>query len=183
MSRGIRQRGKIFALIRMMKILIATVFVAPIFIATTLFAAAFCAQFVVGIVAVIDGVGGKLVAGRMVVAKLGRDHRGEFTGRGTEIREDGLLLDLTLTQGGQIIGYDFFFVESDLAGVGADETFIEDAAGKLVKVFVFESAQHAGADFRRVGDGIELEAALLALLAKFFSEGSHVQLLLSLRPL
>jgi hypothetical protein len=46
-------------------------------------------------------------------------------------------------------------------------------------VFVFESAQHAGADFCGVRDGIELKTALLALFAKFFSEGSHVQLLFS----
>ena len=99
MSCGIRQRGKTLDLILRMKTLIATalvapIFIAPIFVATTLFAVAFCTQFVVVIVAVIVGVGGKLVAGRVV-----GDWR-EFTGLGTEIREDGLLLDLTFTQGG-----------------------------------------------------------------------------------
>jgi hypothetical protein len=79
-----------------MKVLIATVFIAiaSIFIATTQFAAAFCAQFVVVIMAVIVGVGRKLVAGRSV-----GDGR-EFTGLGAEIREDRLLQELTLTQGG-----------------------------------------------------------------------------------
>jgi hypothetical protein len=47
-----------------------------------------------------------------------------------------LLLDLTFAQGGEVIGYGFFFVESDLAGEGADETFVEDAARKLVEVFI-----------------------------------------------
>jgi hypothetical protein len=67
-----------------------------------------------------------------------------------------------------------FFVQPDLAGVGADETFVENASGELVEVFIFEGAQHAGADFGGVGDGLELDAAPLALLAKFFSKGSHV---------
>jgi len=83
---------------------------------------------------------------------------------------------LVLAQGEEIIGDGFLLVKADLAGVGADETFIEDAAGKLIEVFLFQRAQHAGVDFRGIGDGIEIEAALLALFAKFFPEGSHVWL-------
>jgi len=63
-----------------------------------------------------------------------------------------------------------------VTGVGADETFIEDAAGKLVKVFLFDGAQHAGADFGGVGDGVERDTALLALFAKFVSERTHGRL-------
>lgn len=96
-----------------------------------------------------------------------------LAGRSVEIGEDRLLLNLAFAQGCEIIGDGFFFIEADLAGVGADESFIEDAAGELIEVFVFEGAQHAGADFGGVGDGIEREAALLALLAKFFSERSQ----------
>src|SRR5579863_934401 len=59
-------------------------------------------------------------------------------------------------------------------GVGADESFIEDAAGKLVEVFFFEGAEHAGADFCGVGNGIEFDAALFALFAKFFPERAQV---------
>jgi hypothetical protein len=86
------------------------------------------------------------------------------------------LLNLTLAQGGEIFGYGFLFVESDLAGIGAYESFVEDAAGKLVEVFVLESTQHTGADFGGAGDGVERDAALLTLLAKFFSERSHGRL-------
>jgi hypothetical protein len=93
--------------------------------------------------------------------------------RGVEIRKDGLLLNLTLAQCGQIVRDRLFFVQPDLAGVGPHETFVEHSAGKLVKVFVFQGAQHAVADFRDAGDGIERDAALLALLAKFLSERSH----------
>jgi hypothetical protein len=81
-----------------------------------------------------------------------------------------------LAQRGEIVGYGFFIVESDLTGVGAHETFVEDAAGKLIEVFLFEGAQHPGADFGGVGDGIERDALLLALLAKFFSERSQGRL-------
>ena len=73
----------------------------------------------------------------------------------------------------EIVSYGFFFVESDLTGVGAHETFVEDAAGKLVEVLLFEGAEHAGADFGGAGDGVEPNALLLALLAKFFSERTH----------
>jgi len=77
---------------------------------------------------------------------------------------------LTLAHCGQVVRYGFFFVESDLAGVGAHKAFVEDASGELVEVLFFEGAEHASADFGGVGDGIEPDALLLALLAKFFSE-------------
>src|SRR5271166_184138 len=93
-----------------------------------------------------------------------------------EIRENGARLNLAFAQGGQIVGYRFLLVEPDVAGVGAYETFIENAAGKLVEVFLLEGAQHAGADFCAVGDGVEGNALLFALLAKFFSERTQGRL-------
>ena len=174
-SRGcrIRRCGKISTLI-LLTIFIAAIFIATILVATTLFAAVFPALVDVA-VAVIGIVGAKVETRE----GLGRGDGGWLTGWSAEIRQNGLLLDLALAQGGEIVGYGFFFVEADLAGVGADKSFIEDAAGELVEVFVFEGAQHAGADFRGVGDGVELKPALLALFAKFFSEGAHLHLLLS----
>ena len=196
MGCGIRVRGKIFT---------ATIFMATILMAAAVYAAIFFAKLVAAIIAG-KIVGGKIfgrkivvrkiavrkmVAGKFVVvailrAKAGRGDVARFTLRGAEIRKNGLPLNLTLAQCGQIIGHGFFFVESDLAGVGADETLVEYAAGKLVKVFVFEGAQHAGADFGGVGDGVERNAALLTLFAKFFSERSHGRLRragLSFRPM
>ena len=93
-----------------------------------------------------------------------------MAGKIGEIRRKGIRLKLGLAHRVEIVGYSFFFVESDLTGVSAHETFVEDAAGKLVEVFLFEGAQHASADFGGAGDGIEADALLLALLAKFFSE-------------
>jgi hypothetical protein len=85
-------------------------------------------------------------------------------------------LELVLAHCGEIVGYSFFLVESDLTGVGAHEAFVEDAAGKLVEVFLFEGAQHADADFCGVGDGIEPDTLPLALLTKFFSERTQGRL-------
>jgi hypothetical protein len=178
---------------------------AAIFSAAAVYAAIFFATLVAATIAgkIFGGkiVGRKIAAGKIAVgkrvaakfvvvgilrAKAGRGDVARLSLRSAEIRENGLLLNLILAQGGEIVGDRFFFIESDLAGVGADETLVEDAAGKLVKVFVFEGAQHAGADFRGVGDGIESDAALLALFAKFFSERSHSRLRragLSFRPM
>jgi hypothetical protein len=161
---GIRRRGRVG---RAMAVGFNAVgFNATIFISTILIAAIFISLAAVFLLRGIDG--------RSAVAgDNGRADCFLLAGRSAEIGENGLLLDLAFAQGGEIIGDGFFFVESDLAGVGADEAFVEDAAGKLVEVFVFEGAQHAGADFGGVGDSVEREAALLALLAKFFSERSH----------
>jgi hypothetical protein len=170
----------------------AAVFIATIFIRETLAAAFFGAKLGIVNVAVIAIVGGAIIAGgylvarfggaRLTAAKVGRRDGGWLSGMGAKIRQNRLLLDLALAQSGEIVGYGFFFVESDLAGVGADEPFVEDAAGELVEVFVFEGAQHAGADLGGVGDGVELKSALHALFAKFLPEGAHLQLLLSSRP-
>jgi hypothetical protein len=91
-------------------------------------------------------------------------------GRIAEAGQDGLGLNLALAQGSQIVGYGLFFVEANLAGVGADKAFVENAAGKLVKMFVFDGTQHARTDFRGGGDGVERDTTLLALFAQFFSK-------------
>jgi len=173
----------------------AAIFNATLVIATAQFAAVFPAKLGVvvitravfnisigiGFVGIV--VGGKVVAGRGVpgnslIARFGSCDHGGFRSRGRGLRHISIgigtgLPGLISAQSREIVGYRFFLVKPDLAGVGADETFIEDAAGELVEVFVFEGAQHAGADFRGVGDGIEFDAAQLPLLAKFFSEGAH----------
>jgi hypothetical protein len=188
----------------------AALFIATFFHATSLFAAVFRAKLVFVVVLVVvfvvvfvivfvigaavfvtvtsgqvvagENVAGKLVGGKSLVAGVGRGYWSGFRGRSAEIGRNGLLLELAVAQGFEIFGHRFFFVKPDLAGVGPDETLIEDSAGELVKVFIFEGAQHAGADFGGIGDGLELDAAPLALLAKFFSKGSQGQLLLSFRP-
>ena len=116
--------------------------------------------------------GGVVLLEGVAVESGGALSRG-FGGWGAEVGENGLRVNLALAQGGKVIGDNFFFVEADLAGVGADETFVEDAAGELVEMLVLNGAEHAGADFRGGGDGVERDAAPLTLLTKFFSEGAH----------
>lgn len=127
-----------------------------------------------------------VIAGREdVVPGIGGRNRASLAARVTEIRENLLRLHLTLAQSGEVVGNGFFLVEADLAGIGPDEAFVEYAAGKLVKVFFFQGAEHARADFCGIGDGVERESALLALLAKFFPERSQGRLRrarLNLRP-
>ncbi len=130
---------------------------------TTLFDAAIQGRWNCGGVVFIESV---------AVKRGGTLSRG-FGGWGAEVGENGLRVNLTLAQGGEVIGDNFFFVEADLAGVGADETFVEDAAGELIEMLVLDGAEHAGADLRSGGDGVERDAATLTLLTKFFSEGAH----------
>ncbi len=179
---------------RAMKIGALKILCAAIGVATTLFAAIVAENLRAAIRAGVAGgqhAGGQIVPVSIVMAKAvitkivtAKIVRGTMVVTGivvieiammkiAEIGQDGVGLNLTLAQGREVIGYGFLFVESDLAGVGAHEAFVEDAAGKLVKVLVLEGAEHAGADFGRVGDGLELDATLFALLAKFFSERSH----------
>jgi hypothetical protein len=156
---------------------LATVSIAANFIAALIMTAALCGRkitaivfifFLVFAIAAQDMTGGS--GGNDIV---GRRNRTRLTPWSAEIRQDFLGLNLALAQGGEIVGYGFFLVKADLASVGAHETFIEDSTGKLVEVFVFESTQHARADFCGVRDGIERETTLLALLAKFFPKRSQ----------
>lgn len=82
-------------------------------------------------------------------------------------------VDLGLAQAGEIVGDGFFVVEAEMLGVGANESFIEDAAGKLVEVFFFDGLEHASADFSDVGNVIERDVFFLARYAKFVAECAH----------
>ena len=119
-------------------------------------------------------IASRMVAGwkNVMTSVMGCD-RPRLAAGSTEIRQNLLGLNLTLAQGGKIVGYGLFFIQPNLTGIGAYEAFVKDTAGKLVKVLVFKRAQHARADLSGIGNGIEREAALLALLAKFFPERSH----------
>jgi hypothetical protein len=154
---------------------LATVSIAANFIAALIIAAALRGREITAIVFIFFLI--FAIAARDLTGgggnEIGRCNRTRLTPWSVEIRQDFLGLNLALAQGGEIVGYGFFLVKADLAGVGAHETFIEDSAGKLVEVFVFESTQHARADFCGVRDGIEREATLLALFAKFFPKRSQ----------
>jgi len=82
-------------------------------------------------------------------------------------------IDLRLAQAGEIVGDGIFGVESEVLGVGANESLVEDAAGKLIEVFFFDGLEHARADLGDVGNVIEREVLFLACLAEFVAEFSH----------
>ena len=150
-------------------VLVATNFVAALFIAPAL-----GCRDIVAVIVFVPALAAWMMAGwKDVVPGIGGRNWASFACWSAEVRQNLLGLSLTLAQSGEIVCDGFFLVEADLSGISTDETFIEDSARKLVKVLVFEGAEHARADFCAVGDGIELEPAPLALLAKFFSERSQ----------
>jgi len=60
-----------------------------------------------------------------------------------------------------------------MLGVGANESFIEDTAGKLVEVFFFDGLQHAGANLGDAGNVVERELFRFAGFAEFVAEYGH----------
>ena len=90
---------------------------------------------------------------------------------------DFMGVDLRLAQASEIVGDGIFGVESEVLGVGANESLVEDAARKLIEVFLFDGLEHARADLGDVGNVIERELFLLASVAEFVAEFSHSVLL------
>jgi hypothetical protein len=82
-------------------------------------------------------------------------------------------IDLRLSQAGEIISNGLFVVESEMLSICANESLVEDAAGELVEMFLFDSLEHARADLGDIGDVIEREFFLLARFAEFVAEFSH----------
>jgi hypothetical protein len=74
----------------------------------------------------------------------------------------------------QIVGDGLILIESNRAGVGADEAFVENAPGQLGELVFFERLKHARADLGRRRNLVESDFALLALKLQFFPEGWQV---------
>ena len=87
---------------------------------------------------------------------------------------DFVRVDLGLAQAGEVVVDRLLVVQAEMLGVGADEPFVEDAAGQLVKALFFNGLQHARPDLGDVGNVIEREILPLARLAKFVAECAHV---------
>jgi len=62
-----------------------------------------------------------------------------------------------------VLGKQMLFIEAEVAGNGAHEAAIEDAAGELVPIFVFERFQKAQADARGHNDFVGRNLAQFAL--------------------
>ena len=81
--------------------------------------------------------------------------------------------DLRLAQRGQVVAHGLLGIKAQVFRIGTNESFIEDAAGEVLEVLFFNSAEHACVDLGDVGDVVEREFFLLAGLAKLFSEFAH----------
>ena len=66
--------------------------------------------------------------------------------------------------GGEIASDPFFLVEPDHAGVFTHHAFIENPAREYVEVLLFQRLQVAVADLSDLGNGVQGDAAELALL-------------------
>jgi len=58
-----------------------------------------------------------------------------------------------------VLGKKRFFIEAEIVGNRANEAAVEDAAGKLVPLFVFERSQKTGADARCLSDFLQRDFA------------------------
>ena len=83
-------------------------------------------------------------------------------------------IDLSFAEASEVVSHRLFVIEAEVLGVGANETFIKDAAGELIEVFLFDGFEHARADLGYVGNLIEREFFFLARLTKFVPEMAHV---------
>src|ERR1051326_7780637 len=61
-----------------------------------------------------------------------------------------------------------------MAGIAADEGFIEHAPGELIEFFFFDRLEKARADFGGLGHLIQRDFALFAFAFKTLAEGSHL---------
>ncbi len=71
------------------------------------------------------------------------------------------------------VGHRLVFVDAQIMGVSADKAFVEDAAGKLVELFLFQGLQAAAGDLGGLGDFLQRDAAHLTLALQAFAEGAH----------
>ena len=80
----------------------------------------------------------------------------------------------------QVFGNGLIFVQANAAGIGADKALVEDASRQLVELIFFQGPQHARPDLGGVGNLLQCDLALFALLFQFFAKGRQTSLSLSL---
>ena len=80
--------------------------------------------------------------------------------------------------GGHEIGDGLVFVNAQVAGIGADEPFVEDAAGKLVELLLLEGDEETGADLGGDRDVVQRDLALFPLPFQPCPKGFHLAVFL-----
>jgi histidinol-phosphate/aromatic aminotransferase/cobyric acid decarboxylase-like protein len=76
---------------------------------------------------------------------------------------------------GHVVGNGLIFVEANVAGIGTHESFVEDAAGQLLKLLFFQSAEQTRSNLGGERDIVERDATLLPLFFQTIAEGSHLR--------
>ena len=86
-----------------------------------------------------------------------------------------LLLRLGRARTGRshVVGNGLILVEANVTGIGTNKSFVENAAGELLKLLFFEGAKQTGPDLRGERDVVERDATLFPLLFQTIAEGSH----------
>ena len=84
-------------------------------------------------------------------------------------------VDLRLPQASQIVVDRIFGIQTEVLGVSADESAIEDATWELIELLLFNGLQHSRADLCYVGNVVEREFFSLPRLKEFVSELAHVE--------
>ncbi len=92
--------------------------------------------------------------------------------RGVLLRDDAGV-GSSLASGLLVFGNRLLLVEPDTFRISADVRAVEDAAGKLLELLVFQRLQVAAADLGGGDDLVEGDAAHLPLAPQVFAERTH----------
>ena len=102
-----------------------------------------------------------------------REGYGDPSGRGRDAIFKGAWSFGGFVAVGEVIfGEEIFFVEAEVAGDGADEAAVENAARQLVPIFIFEGFEKAQADAGSDNDFVGRDFAQFAFALETFSEVS-----------
>ena len=74
---------------------------------------------------------------------------------------------------GHVVGNGLIFVQANVTRISAHESLVEDAAGKLLKLFFFKGAEQTSPNLGGERDIVERDATLLTLFFQTIAEGSH----------
>jgi hypothetical protein len=72
-----------------------------------------------------------------------------------------------------VIGDSLVFIKTNVASVCANESFIEDTAGKLLELFLFQRTEQTSANLGVQRDVVEGDPPLFPLFFQTIAEGSH----------
>ncbi len=84
---------------------------------------------------------------------------------------DELDIGLLVASRLKVIGYRLFFVHAQVLGVGAHESFVEDAPRQQIELLIFEGLQQARANLGGLSNFVEGNAPHLSLAPEPIAKG------------